>query len=285
MKVAVLGDTGMLGSMLKGELYAQGLDVVGYNRSNGMGVEYNADMFKRIETVIDPSVTHVVNCIGAIKPVFDRPESELNAVYTNAVFPRELADWADCKTIWGEGEKKVIHITTDCVFDGADGWYTENSPHNALDNYGKSKSLGEPINCMTLRTSIIGPEWGGNKRSLVEWFLSNRGGEVNGYTNHMWNGVTTLELARCISDIIWNDMYTVGVKHLFSHDTSKFELLLLMNDAWELGIKVNPTEAGTPCNRTLRTIHEMNSILRPQSMSKMFEELRPLIEEDRTANV
>ncbi len=281
MKTAVLGDTGMLGSMVRGVLHSDGIETVGYNRSNGLRVEYDLDTYQMLDNVVDPDVKFIINCVGAIKPVFNDPNNVLNAVYTNSIFPRELADWANIKTVWGEGDKLVIHITTDCVFDGKDGWYTENSPHNAVDQYGKSKSLGEPDNCMVIRTSIIGPEWGGNKRSLVEWFLSQRDGETNGFMQHMWNGLTTTELSRCISDIIWHDLYCDGVYHLFSNDISKYELLEFMNRAWGLNIKVNPADA-VRCNRTLRTFKDLNSILQPQSTIKMLEQMTSFIKMDRT---
>jgi dTDP-4-dehydrorhamnose reductase len=267
MKAVVLGDTGMLGSMVKEELYTQGIEVVGLSRKDGLVIhpEVGIESLEKFPELDDTD--YIINCIGAIKPVFDNKSRLTEAIYTNAVFPHELAAWY-C-------HKKIIHITTDCVFDGIDGWYTENSVHKPSDAYGKSKSLGESEDCMVLRTSIVGPEWGGNKRSLVEWLLSNAGGEVNGFTNHLWNGL----------DIVWNDMYSNGTYHLFSHDIDKFSLILLMNNIWELGIKVSPAKANFPYNRTLRTVHKLNSILKPQPMTKMLEDLTPFIKMDRLQNV
>jgi len=277
MKVAVLGDTGMLGGMLKRYLETrEGIDVVGFSRKDGLKVCPTYHLPFEIAETLD-GVDYIVNCIGAIKPVFSDSSRLIEAIYTNAIFPHELVEMFP--------DTKVIHITTDCVFDGLDGCYTEKSLHNALDDYGKSKSLGESDDCMVIRTSIIGPEWGGNKRSLVEWVISNAGRELNGFANHIWNGLTTLELSRCIGDIMVNDMYANGVVHLYSNDISKYELLQLLNNAWELGIIVSPVPAKMFCNRTLRTTKGLNSILKPKRMHEMFEELRCFIEMDRAEYV
>lgn len=274
MKVVVLGSTGMLGGMMVRKFKEDGLDVVGISRKDGLqvGPYHNVGvLLQKILTSHNPDF--IVNCIGAIKPVFSDRSTVEHAIYTNAIFPYELIRWNKSFNIGA----KIIHITTDCVYDGRDGYYTEESLHNPLDEYGKSKSLGEPDDCMVIRTSIIGPEWGGNKRSLIEWVLSNRGKEINGYTNHLWNGITTLELSRCVSDIIWNDMHCCDTRHLYSTDVDKKELLDLMNRSWELGMTINSTEAASSCNRTLRTSFGLNGLLQPSNTAKMIDELKPYI--------
>jgi len=269
MKAVVLGDTGMLGGMLKRVMEVHGIKVEGISRKDGLLVNPSycmASLLNKIPALEDAD--YIVNCIGAIKPVFN-DKSRLNeAIYTNACFPHDLVEWNDTFNIGA----KIIHITTDCVFDGVDGYYTESSPHNALDNYGKSKSLGESEDCMVLRTSIIGPEWGGNKRSLIEWFLSEKGKTTNGYTNHIWNGLTTLEFSTMICDIMLRDLHSKELYHLYSNDVNKFELLTFINDTLELGIEVSPTEAAQSCNRTLRTRMNLNSLLEPLGMYKMLEQ-------------
>ena len=272
MKVVVLGDTGMLGGMLRRYLETEKMDVIGVSRKDGLVVNpaYNmASLLNKIPA-LDRYPDYIINCIGAIKPVFNDRIRLSEAIYTNAIFPHELVSWNHRFEVGA----KIIHITTDCVFDGLDGYYTENSEHNSLDEYGKSKSLGEPEDCMVIRTSIIGPEWGGNKRSLVEWLLSQRGKEVNGFTNHMWNGLTTLELSMLLGDIMQHDLYSDGTQHLYSNDVNKYELLKWMNSIWELGIKVNSAEAPAYCNRTLRTVNKLNGLLQPQGTFKMLENLK-----------
>ena len=271
MRVVVLGDTGMLGGMVVKYLETQeDLHVIGISRRDGLAIHpsYNmVSLLNKIPALNSPD--YIINCIGAIKPVFNDKTRLQEGIYTNAIFPHELEEWNHRFEVGA----RIIHITTDCVFNGYLGGYTESSPHNPLDEYGKSKSLGEPEDVMVLRTSIIGPEWNGNKRSLVEWLLSQKGKEVNGFSNHMWNGVTTLELARMIGDIIHRDLWSKGTKHLYSHDVNKYELINLMNKTWELGIKVNEAEAKSFCNRTLRTIYQLNSLLEPNNMVDMIQDL------------
>lgn len=269
MKVVVLGDTGMLGGMLKRFLEdKKDIEVVGLSRKDDFIVDHYSPVDELMQ-LIPNDVDYIVNCIGAIKPVFNDKKRLTNAIFTNAVFPRELANICELDGI------NLIHITTDCVFDGLDGGYTEKSVHNPTDMYGKSKSLGEPENCMVLRTSIIGPEWNGNKRSLVSWFLNT--GNANGYDNHIWNGLTTLELSRCIYDIITNELYSGGTYHLFSNDVTKYELLRIMESWWKRGTAVNKTSAPWSCNRTLRTVKNLNSILKPNSINFMIGAIRKYI--------
>ena len=267
MKIAILGHTGMLGGAVS-KVLKEHFDIIKPQiRVEGDG--YTVDKIHMFCSRADV----IVNCIGAIKPQFKGDIT--NQIYTNAIFPRELANYGE------ERGKKVIHITTDCVFDGKSGKYTEDSTHNPEDAYGKSKSLGEPNNCMVLRTSIIGPEFGGNKRSLVEWLLSNEGGEVSGYTNHLWNGVTTLELGRCIKRVIDERLYEHGTFHIHSEDINKYDLLSLMNESWGLGIKINQTEASTSCDRTMRSVKPLNDKLEVSTQEKMAKDLIKIIEMDR----
>lgn len=276
LKVVVLGDTGMLGGMVRRYLEPEALEVYGVSRRDGLMINpaYNiSQMLNKIPCLESPD--YIINCVGAIKPVFNDKSRLAEGIYTNAVFPHELVSWNHRFEVGA----KIIHITTDCVFDGQDGGYTENSDHNALDEYGKSKSLGEPEDCMVIRTSIIGPEWGGNKRSLVEWFLSQKGGEVNGFSNHLWNGVTTLELSELLLQIIYRDLWKTGTVHLYSNDVDKYELLSIMNEEWNLGIKINKIEAPSHCNRTMRTTKKLNSFLNPFNMRNMIRALTPYVQE------
>lgn len=282
MNIAVLGSTGMLGSMVVKYLRERGFTVLEFSRKTGLDLENGADNWSIINRVVAPQKPeYIINCMGAIKPTFSKNFNNTNQIYINALFPSILTTWADCMTQWGEFDCKVIHITTDCVYDGADGCYVEDSPHNCTDEYGMSKSLGEPKDCMVIRTSIIGPEWGGKSRSLVEWLISNQGGKVNGFTNHIWNGVTTLEYAKCLVTIIDNNLYKVGKFHIFSNDIDKFNLLSLMNTEWGLGIEVNAAEADVPCNRTLRTSKNLNAILKIADQVQMARDMRRFIYMER----
>jgi dTDP-4-dehydrorhamnose reductase len=139
---------------------------------------------------------------------------------------------------------------------GKEGNYLEDTPHDALDVYGKTKSLGEPENCTVIRTSIIGEEIN-NSRSLVEWIKSRKDLDANGFTNHKWNGVTCLELAKCIDSIIKNNNFWSGVRHVLSPTSvTKDVLLKLINDRYNLNITINNTAAATPCDRSLGSNHK-----------------------------
>jgi dTDP-4-dehydrorhamnose reductase len=213
----------------------------------------------------DEDTEYVVNCIGAIKPMFK--DDMLGSIYTNAIFPLQLANAAQ------KAKKKLIHITTDCVFDGVTGKYDETSKHNATDEYGKSKSLGEPANCLVLRTSIIGPEIGGRKRSLLEWVRSQEGKTVKGFQNHLWNGVTTLELGNVIDRIIVQNLYQNGTFHVFGEDVTKAQLLCNIAYAYKIPLTVNTINAPEACDRTLRTVKELQEKVQPAGLDTMLKEL------------
>jgi len=254
VKIVILGSTGMLGNavtdyFLKRPEY---ITLTSYRKEN---LKRNKDSFYFDATSTSfnqiPECDYVINCIGIIKPFVEK--DILNCILINSLYPHKLSRW--CKTT----NKKLIHITTDCVYSGNDGQYREDSSHDCLDAYGKSKSLGEPKNCMTLRTSIIGEELHQNA-SLIEWVKSNKGKTIKGYTNHSWNGITTTQFADVCHQIIEKNLFIEGLSHIYSNDVTKFELLSAINDSFNLGIIIEPFEARL-CDRTLRSIKELNSKL------------------------
>jgi len=191
----------------------------------------------------------------------------LSAIKINSVFPWTLA--CVCK---GAGAK-LIHITTDCVYSGAVGQYTEDDEHDARDAYGKSKSLGEPDNCMVLRTSIIGEEVHKNA-SLIEWVKSQRGNTVNGYINHDWNGITTTQYAKTCDYIISNDMYVEGTYHVMSpKPVNKYELVTLLGQKYNLDLTVNEFEASIRVDRTLGTVKSLCGDLNIPSIQQQIAEM------------
>ncbi len=270
MKVVILGSSGMLGNMVKSSLAlpTTTLEVISFDRTtfevSPKGIN---ELGGRLSHLCGFDTDYVINCIGAIKPTFDKARNHTRPIYTNAVFPHQLALWCELT------DTKLIHITTDCVFTGDKGRYVENDPHDCSDVYGQSKSLGEPNSVMNLRTSIIGPEVGGRKRSLLEWIKSQDGKSINGYTNHLWNGLTTLELARCIEDIMLDELWTPGIFHIFSSDVSKHTLIEEVAHQYALDIDITPTEADVAVDRTLRTLDGMNSILCPQDIDVQIGDL------------
>ena len=163
----------------------------------------NRDAVADVVHRVHPEI--IINCIGIlIKGSKEHPD---NAILINAYFPHLLKRLSD------EVGAKLIHISTDCVFSGKKGNYTEDDFRDADDVYGRSKALGEIINDkdLTIRTSIIGPELKNNGEGLFHWFM-HQSGKIRGFRTAVWGGVTTLELAKAIDYAL--DSGTTGLVHL-----------------------------------------------------------------------
>ena len=263
--VLVLGADGMLGSMIARVLSANSaLDVVRCTRAGTPpDLEFDANRPLVEELLAATHAQWIVNAIGILDRRIDEkdPYSVAAAIEVNSTFPNRLAAEAG-------RECRVIHFTTDGVFAGRDAPYDEKAPHDATGVYARSKSLGEPTapNCVTLRCSMIGPE-NSPARSLLGTILSQPPGAViTGYTNHRWNGVSTLHLARLCAAIIQggHDQYLPSVLHVVPADTvSKAELINLCLSAFGRNdLTMEPQEAPVPADRTLRTMHpEINQRL------------------------
>lgn len=240
MKIFIFGSSGMLGVYLN-EYLKQWYEIIPITRQE---IDLNKDFSKITEKYNFSESDVIINAAGIIK---QRDYSAEELIRVNSLFPHFLST-LDCK---------VIHITTDCVFSGKDGEYDEDSFHDCLDDYGKSKSLGEPKNICVIRTSIIGEELY-NKKSLIEWVKSNKNKKINGYINHFWNGVTCLELSKYIENIINENNYWEGVRHIHSPDTvSKYQLVSYINDVYSLSNTVIPTMTDY-CNRSLSSKYEFS---------------------------
>jgi len=260
MKIFVLGSTGMLGNYISSYLKQQveidtdqTYDVISLNRED---IDASNMTKKHIEVILKDnglsSGDYVVNCMGTIKPRVDELGT-LNALLVNSVFPHLL------QQVCNVSEAHMIHITTDCVFSGDKGKYNETDEHDVTDVYGRTKSLGEPYgDCTIIRTSIIGEEKG-QSRSLVEWIKSRKDKDANGFTNHDWNGVTCLQLAKVIEQLVTHDVTFMGIKHIFSPEpVNKYELLNIVNDVYDLNIDIKAVEADGVIDRTLSSIWESN---------------------------
>jgi len=255
-RVTVLGVTGMLGSMVYAYLRRNAsLEVVGTDRSTFDAQKFLASDLQKTVLRCDT----IINCIGVIKPFCKDtdPVGVMNAVEVNALFPHRLAAHAK-----NQGTQ-IIQIATDCVYSGAKGNYIESDPHDPLDVYGKSKSLGEVFDrsILNIRCSIVGPELK-NKLSLLEWCLNNQDGAVlKGFAHHRRNGVTTLQFAKLCERIILNenlyeDLLAVSPLHHFVPNSAvdKFELLNLIAEAYGRRFQVVRVDnIGPPVNRTLAT--------------------------------
>jgi dTDP-4-dehydrorhamnose reductase len=188
----------------------------------------------------------VINCIGLlVKDSIDRPD---RAAIINSWFPHYLEyNLKDSST-------RLIHLSTDCVFDGKKGEYVENDIHTEMNAYGSSKSNGEVNNSkdITFRMSIIGPEIKTNGTGLFNWISTNPQQELQGWDNAWWNGITTLELAKCINTFILDPKIS-GIYHLVNNDNkiNKYDLLCKINSVYNLNKKIIKTTAPKPVNKIL----------------------------------
>jgi len=268
-RVLVLGENGMLGSMVKKVLLADGVTTAGSARPSVGQTDVTFDVEKDNWTDLKESLmgfTHVVNAIGIIKPRINEtdPASRVTAITVNGLFPHHLAQVCEDLGI------KVIQIATDCVYSGTSRLYNESAPHDPTDVYGKTKSLGEipSPNVVHLRASIIGPEVG-RQTSLWEWVRSQQhGAQINGFLNHLWNGVTTYHFGKVCSGIIQSGNFVAGNYHLVPGDiVTKADLVTEIARASKRDdIVVNRVDAKDTIDRTLSTLHEtMNNQLWSQA--------------------
>jgi len=275
MKIAVLGATGMLGHTVAEYLASvYGEDNI-FRTARTIYCTDPSQRWAQLEASevnshlwgLPHDLDYVINCIGIIKPFIEATGIE-KTIQVNSLFPHRLARW--CKTC----SAKLIHITTDCVYSGKKGWYDEEAPHDCSDVYGQTKSLGEPIaDAMVLRTSIIGREIHKNA-SLVAWVQSMKDQTVDGYTTHIWNGMTTRTYAECCRRIIDNGWWTEGLFHIFSpNSVSKCELVEMISDALDLGVKVIPSCTPELCDRTLTTIKSLCSNLQIPDLHEQMKGL------------
>jgi dTDP-4-dehydrorhamnose reductase len=257
MKVLILGSSGMLGHKLW-QTFAPKFDT--YATFRGPSTEYarfgmfeerrslsnvtaeDFDSVRRAVATVQPDV--VVNCIGIVKQ--DTAGNDPVACDTvNSVFPHRVAALAT------DSGARLIHLSTDCVFLGRKGNYTESDFPDPEDLYGRSKLLGE-VNgerCLTIRTSMIGRELK-DAHGLLEWFLSQEGRQVRGFKRAIFSGLTTPALAGIIGDIIADQPNLSGVWHVASEPISKFDLLTLVKQTYGLAIEIEPDDTFV-CDRSL----------------------------------
>jgi dTDP-4-dehydrorhamnose reductase len=174
----------------------------------------------------------VINCIGVVKQGI-LPSDTVRAIELNSLLPHRL------NKLCNEHHARLFHISTDCVFDGSRGNYTEFDLPNPLDVYGQSKALGERLddNALVIRTSCVGPEARSQKKGLLEWFLAQQN-EVLGYSRAIFSGITTLELAKVLSQYFLDGTCRVGLWNLSSNPIDKFSLLKFFKEAYHKNIDI-----------------------------------------------
>jgi dTDP-4-dehydrorhamnose reductase len=270
MTVYIFGTNGMLGNYMKTYLKSQNNSCVCFTRDD---LDVSTVTYNKLEKLFDKCTINendvIINCIGIIpQSKTTNDTSSRNYFLINSLFPNMLS------TIASLNKMKFIHITTDCVFSGLKGNYTEKDEHDETNNYGVSKSLGEfGYNATIIRTSIIGEELK-NKYSLLEWVKKHNNTTLNGYTNHYWNGVTCLQLAKIINKIIIENMWWKGVRHIFSPTSvTKYELVQMINNIYNLNNTIIPLERETTINKTLNSVYDDNSKFNIPELKLQIEEL------------
>lgn len=230
MRICVLGGGGMAGHMIKDYLSEITTHEIWYTvRGNSNGSRCVSLNVMDDSTVLNflssirPDV--VINAVGLLNE--DAATKMYQAIYVNTVFPHKLAEY---------GQKlgyRLIHISTDCVFSGSRGNYTETDATDGITVYAKTKSLGEVVDQrnITIRTSIIGPVLNAGGQGLFNWFMKQEGEEVLGFRQVFWSGVTTLELAKVIVWVLERNVS--GLLNLaVSEKISKYTLLNLIKDTF-----------------------------------------------------
>jgi dTDP-4-dehydrorhamnose reductase len=240
MKVFILGHRGMLGHVAARYLADAGFEILTSDRRYD-----GSPRDPLVEEVRCSGAAWVVNAIGRIKQKCCDPAQLLRA---NAQLPVHLA----ARLAPGQ---RLVHASSDCVFSGRAGWYRTGDERDADDDYGFSKVLGESAavwdRCQIFRVSMVGPERHGG-HGLLGWFFQQTR-PVDGFTNHRWNGITTLEWckrAAALMDGSWTPPGAV-VQFASAQPVSKYELLQLAAGVWDHRIEIRPTAAPMPVDRTL----------------------------------
>jgi dTDP-4-dehydrorhamnose reductase len=249
MKILIFGGSGMLGHKLV-QKWTNKFDVWTTVREDLRNYE-NANLFNKQNTIQDINVENIlsvekvindikpnviVNAVGVVKQL-PTAKNVVKTLSINSIFPHHLADLSQ------KYKTRLITISTDCVFNGEKGNYNEMDIPDAFDLYGKSKNLGEVTteNCLTVRTSIIGREIN-TAHSLVEWFLSNRGGKVKGFVNAIYTGFPTTVFADILAELIEKHQNLNGLYHISSEPINKYNLLKLINAAYNARIEIEADE-------------------------------------------
>ena len=284
--IAIIGTQGMLGSAVCRYLSEKNYQILEINSS---GKTQSSNPVAQFDIAVNgieklennlKGINFVVNCAGLIKHKIDENsiESINNLIRINSLFPIQLTNLSH------KLKFKVIQVATDCVYSGNIGHYSENDTKDPVDYYGYSKVLGEHIdsNLITLRCSLVGRELN-SEVEFLEWILSqsNRS-KINGFTDHLWNGLTTLHFAKIINGIIEGNIFTAGTFHLIPSDSvSKFELGRIILEYFGISdVKITQIKSPKAVNRILSTNYpEFNNAMwrnagynNPLSIAEMVKE-------------
>lgn len=297
IKIGILGRSGMLGAMLTDYFKANSQYELTTTSRDKKVVQPGERYFEVEEFINNPDkfnwlkkLDYLINAIGVIKPYCqdDDIDGVRRAIKVNTLFPHVLAQYL-------KGSARIIQIATDCVYSGTVGGYKEDSPHDAQDVYGKTKSLGEVLgedHFLNIRCSLIGPERK-NNLSLLGWFLNQKlGSQVSGFAHHRWNGVTTLQFARLCHAIVRERLFGDLVKasqvhHFVPNPTiTKHELLCTFQEIFKTNYRIKKVNnVGQPIDRSLRTRYKLLSqVTEKKDIYEVIKELADYMKQSKMFN-
>jgi dTDP-4-dehydrorhamnose reductase len=262
-KIAVLGSSGMIGSGITRRLSELGHEITEFNRqgvsttgsNKAFKIEIEKSNYLQSLKMLN-GFDYIINTLGVIRHKIETSDGDKieNAIVVNGIFPIQLDQFGK------ENRIRVIQIGTDCVYSGNKGSYIETDSFDPVDMYGHSKVIGETKlqATMNLRVSVIGKEVK-TKVELLEWVLhQSLESEVNGYTNHIWSGVTPFQLGQLLDGIISNDLFKAGTQHLVPENKlSKFELIKLIAEyVPQSNLRIREVETSISVDRSLSTMNE-----------------------------
>ncbi len=285
MRILILGGNGMLGHRLLIDLSQKHSVKVTlrqnqsiyqkFNLFNDKNAFFGVDLFSEgsLESIFDEFKPEVVLNAAAIVKQRSEAKEYIPSIKLNSLFPHQLA------SLCSSHNARLICFSTDCVFSGEKGLYTEADMPDPVDLYGQTKLLGEVTNeksCLTLRTSIFGLELS-NKKSLIEWFLAQQG-EIKGFSNAIYSGISTLEMARLIEFIISEKTDLSGLWHVSSQSISKLQLLLMLSDKLDRKDITIKQDDSFKCDRSLDSSRFVHSTgYQAPNWNDMLDELVCLI--------
>lgn len=273
MTILVIGSDGMLGHVVKQYFEDNHYQVFGTSRRSSGDLYFDANQdIHQIEHIIEKMKPNIViNCIGILNRTAE--EHQAMSVMINSYLPHYLDELSE------QYRFKFIHISTDCVFDGKKGQYSESSLRDATSFYGRSKALGEVENdrSLTIRTSIVGPDPNENGIGLFKWFMEQEG-TVHGFHKVLWSGVTTIQLARCIEQAISHGL--TGLYHAVNGEfIDKYSLLCLFKKYFDKEINIIADDSYVS-DKTL-IVSKNDFQFQIPSYETMVEEMRTWVDEHK----
>ncbi len=286
MRILILGGSGMIGSCLFNQLDIDNQVIATFRSSHKAYPHLDKNLQKKSffnieaeninsikEIILANESEVVINAIGITKQLISKMDKE-ECSYINSIFPHDLFKLCD------EVGSRLIHLSTDCIFSGKKGFYSELDIPDAIDFYGKTKIIGEvnELNALTIRKSTIGLE-NGDTHGLLEWFLKSRG-SIKGYRKAIYSGLTTIEFSKVINFIINEQKDLSGIWNVSSESISKYDLLNKLSILMKRkDIEIVPDDSFC-CDRSLdgSAFYDRTGYLVP-SWDKMLSDLCEIIQE------